>query len=118
MAQLKQRIYFLLLGGSSWQFLNHLNEDGSVQRPQRSSPTWSCVAHVLYESNLKPFSGLPVSSGFIAPFCHLGKASVIQFRLKVRSDISDVTVDGAEAWESDAPLPPQVAPGPRVNPLD
>lgn len=31
---------------------------------------------------------------------------------------SDVTVDGAEARESDASLPAQVALGPRVNPLD
>lgn len=68
---------------------------------------------VLYGSNLKPFS-----SGFIAPLRHLGKASVLQSRLKVRSDISDVTVDGAEARESDPPLPPQVALGPLVNPLD
>lgn len=32
--------------------------------------------------------------------------------------ISDVTVDGAEAWKSDPSLPPKVTLGPCVDPLD
>lgn len=32
--------------------------------------------------------------------------------------ISDVTVDGAEAWKSDPSLPPQVTLRPHVDPLD
>lgn len=37
---------------------------------------------------------------------------------RVRSQISDVTVDGAQARKSDPSLPPEVSLGSRVDPLD
>ncbi len=37
---------------------------------------------------------------------------------RVMFHISDVTVDGTEAWKSDSSLPPEVTLGPCVDPLD
>lgn len=83
------------------------------------------MAHVLYGSNLKFSFSLLVSIGVIAPLplvsqkrpVHVCVCASIRAQ-RVRFHVSDVTVDGAEAWKSDPSLPPEIALWPRVNPLD
>lgn len=97
-------------------------EDKFSQKTSTLIPPWRAMAYALHGSNLKLVSfRLLVCSGFIAPLPWSARKRpelVYVQAQRVRFHISDVTVDGAKAWKSDAALPPEVTPRAHVDLLD